>query len=160
MASVDDIFDPAHYANVRRPAMEAETLPPWCYTSQAFYDREVEAIFRKTWNFLGREDEIPDHGDYMTFDLFGEPVMVVRDKDGTVRAFANICRHRGTKLLDGRGNRRTISCPYHSWAYALNGDLIGASGMAKTVDFDKAATGSRNRSCRPIRWIGTSNAWP
>jgi len=141
MASVENIFDPVHYGNVRRPAMEAETLPPWCYTSQAFYDREVEAIFKKTWNFLGREDEVPNHGDYMTFDLFGESVMVLRDKDGTVRAFANICRHRGTRLLDGCGNRRSITCPYHSWAYALNGDLIGAGGMEQTVGFDKGDFG-------------------
>ena len=141
MAAVKNIFDPDHYGNVRRTALEAETLPPWCYTSQAFYDREVETIFKKTWNFLGRADEVPNHGDYMTFDLFGESLIILRDKAGAVRAFANICRHRGTRLLDGCGNRRSITCPYHSWAYALNGDLIGAGGMEQTIDFDKAQYG-------------------
>jgi choline monooxygenase len=131
------IFDPARYAGVRRPPLEAETLPGWCYTSREFYDREVATIFRKVWNFMGREDEIPNPGDYLTFDLCGEPIIILRDKAGKVRAFANSCRHRGTRLLTGRGNCLAISCPYHSWTYALGGELIGAPGMEQTIGFDK-----------------------
>ena len=136
MASVRDIFDPAHYENVRRPLLEAETLPPWCYTSQAFYEREVERMFKKTWNFIGRVDEVAEPGDYMTFELFGEPLIILRDKAGKVRAFANTCRHRGACLLEGRGNCRVISCPYHGWAYALSGELVATPGMERTLDFD------------------------
>lgn len=141
MTMVEKMFDPAHYQKVRLPALEAETLPTWCYTSQEFYDREIDWMFKKVWNFVGREDEVPNPGDYMTFDLFGEPLIIVRDKGGQVRAFANTCRHRGTRILQGRGNRRVITCPYHSWAYALNGDLIGTPGMEKTINFDKKQYG-------------------
>lgn len=138
MTAVANIFDASHYKNVRKPLLEAETLPPWCYTSQEFYDREVDRVFRKTWNFLGRTDEIPNPGDYMTFDLCGEPLIVLRDRDGTVRCYANTCRHRGAKMLEGKGNCRAISCPYHGWVYALNGTLTGTAGMEKTQVFDRA----------------------
>lgn len=141
MTATVNMFDASHYRNVRKPLLEAETLPPWCYTSQEFYDREVERVFRKSWNFLGRADEIPNPGDYMTFELCGEPLIVLRDRDGAIRAYANTCRHRGAKMLDGKGNCRAISCPYHGWVYALNGDLIGTAGMEKTQVFDRARYG-------------------
>lgn len=137
MTLVENMFDPAHYRSVRLPPLEATTLPAWCYTARQFYEREVERIFGTAWNFLAREDEIPNPGDYMTFELCGEPILVLRDKVGTLRAFANTCRHRGTKLLEGTGNCRVISCPYHGWAYALSGELIGAPGMEQTLAFDK-----------------------
>lgn len=141
MTATVNMFDANHYRNVRKPLLEAETLPPWCYTSQEFYEREVERMFRKTWNFLGRADEIPNPGDYMTFELCGEPLIVLRDRDGSIRAYANTCRHRGAKMLEGKGNCRAISCPYHGWVYALNGDLIGTAGMEKTRVFDRARYG-------------------
>ncbi|HUI18393.1 MAG TPA: aromatic ring-hydroxylating dioxygenase subunit alpha [Alphaproteobacteria bacterium] len=135
------LFDPAHYRNVRRPPLEAETLPAWCYTSEEFYAREVERIFRKCWNFVGRADEVPNAGDYMSFELFGEPVVILRGKDGMVRAFANTCRHRGTRLLAGRGSCRVITCPYHGWAYALDGALIATPGMEETLNFARGHYG-------------------
>ncbi|HUC63696.1 MAG TPA: aromatic ring-hydroxylating dioxygenase subunit alpha [Alphaproteobacteria bacterium] len=137
MTLADDMFDPAHYQRVRLPALEAETLPPWCYTAPAFYQREVERIFKRTWNFIGREDEVPNSGDYMTFDLFGEPLAIVRGRDGVVRAFVNICRHRGTRMLSGNGNCRVISCPYHAWAYSLDGQLVATPGMEQTAQFSR-----------------------
>jgi phenylpropionate dioxygenase-like ring-hydroxylating dioxygenase large terminal subunit len=137
MTMIESMFDPSHYRNVRMATLEAETLPPWCYTSPAFYEREVNQIFKKVWNFIGREDEVPNAGDYMAFDLVGEPVAIVRGKDGKVRAFANTCRHRGTQILKGSGNCRVISCPYHSWAYGLDGELVGTPGMEQTLNFDK-----------------------
>jgi len=134
-------FDPAQYASVRLPALEAHTLPTWCYTSQEFYDREVDRMFKRVWNFVGREDELPNVGDYVAIDLFGEDILLIRGRDDKVRAFANTCRHRGTRLLDGTGNCRAIVCPYHSWSYAFDGELIGCAGMEKTVGFDKAEYG-------------------
>ena len=133
-----DIFDPAHYAGVRLPSLEAETLPPWAYTSQAFYEREVETIFMKVWNFIGRADHIPDPGDYFTLELVGVPIIVVRDQQRQLRAFVNSCRHRGTILVEGQGSCRAFKCPYHSWAYSLEGELIGAPEMQKTSGFDCA----------------------
>jgi choline monooxygenase len=141
MTALDTIFAPHHYRNVRRPTLEAETLPAWSYTSREFYEREVERIFRKEWNFVGRADEIPRRGDYNVFDLVGESVIVLRDRDDRLRAFANNCRHRGTRLLDGSGNCKSIACPYHAWVYALDGSLISSLGMEETSGFDPAAFG-------------------
>src|SRR5687767_6439820 len=109
-----EIFDPKLYSNVRLPVMEAETLPPWCYFSEAFYQREVARIFTKVWNFIGRADQIPKPGDYFTVEFVGNPIIVVRDAGGQLRAFANTCRHRGTVLVDGEGHCSTFACPYHS----------------------------------------------
>jgi len=132
-----NMFDPALYAKVRQPVLAAETLPAWCYTSREFYEREVERVFRRVWNFVGRADEIPQPGDFMTIDLFGESLLIQRDDDGVVHAFVNICRHRGTRLLDGCGNSRLTRCPYHGWTYAADGSLIGTPGMEQTVGFNR-----------------------
>jgi phenylpropionate dioxygenase-like ring-hydroxylating dioxygenase large terminal subunit len=133
-----DIFDPALYASVRRPSLEAETLPPWAYTSQEFYEREVERIFMKVWNFLGRADHIPNPGDYFTLNFAGVPLIIARDRAGGLRAFVNSCRHRGTILVEGDGNCRAFKCPYHSWAYSLEGELLGAPEMERTLNFDSS----------------------
>ena len=132
------LFRPETYAAVRRPLLEASTLPPACYTSPAFYRREVQTIFMKVWNFIGRADRIPDAGDYFTIEFAGVPVIVMRGADGEVRAFANSCRHRGALLLDGEGNCRAIRCPYHSWTYDTDGKLIVAPEMDATSGFDPA----------------------
>jgi phenylpropionate dioxygenase-like ring-hydroxylating dioxygenase large terminal subunit len=132
------ILEPGTYAKTRLPLVQAETLPNWCYTSAEFYEEEVRQIFRKIWNFVGRVDEIPSAGDYFTVDLFGDSIIVVRDRTGAVHAFANTCRHRGTRLVHGRGKCRLFTCPYHSWAFALNGDLVGTPGMEGVVGFNSA----------------------
>lgn len=148
----ESMFDPTHYAKVRLPALQAETLPNWCYTSEAFYQREVERMFKRNWNFIGREDELPRPGDYAALDIFGEGIVIARDKAGRLRAFANTCRHRGTKLLEGRGQCSAIVCPYHSWTFALSGELVSAAGMEQTEGFDKARYGLT--SIRLETWEG------
>jgi phenylpropionate dioxygenase-like ring-hydroxylating dioxygenase large terminal subunit len=135
------VLEPSLYAKARLPLEQAESLPPWCYTSQEFYDEEVRRIFRKTWNFVGREDEVPAAGDFFTVDLFGESIIIVRDRAAKVHAFANTCRHRGTRLLAGSGRCPAIRCPYHSWTYALSGELISTPGMQGVVGFQKADYG-------------------
>ena len=135
------LFDPAHYAGVRKPLADAESLPPWCYTSEEFYRREVETIFMKEWNFLGRADRIPKPGDYFCVTFAGVPVIVIRGDDGDVRAFANTCRHRGTQILSGSGTASTFVCPYHSWVYGLDGSLRRAPGMENTQGFDPSRHG-------------------
>ena len=127
---------PETYNNVRQPLAKAQTLPPWTYTSEEFYRIEIERIFRKVWNCIGRVERIPDPGSYFTLDLAGVPLIVARDNDNTVRAFANSCRHRGTMVASGEGHCRTFTCPYHSWTYDLQGRLISApTEMDKTEDF-------------------------
>lgn len=142
MRTPADILDPRHYDRVRVPAQEAETLPPWCYTSKEWFDLEVEHIFMKSWNFIGRVDRVPNPGDFITLTYTGSPVIVVRDRDNVIRAFANTCRHRGAVLLEGSGNcRSAIKCSYHSWIYGLDGALKGAPDMDNVKGFDKANYG-------------------
>lgn len=129
------LFDPTSYENVRRPLARAETLPSACYTSPEFHGREVERVFRRCWNLVGRADYVPGPGDYFSFELAGTPGFVMRGRDGTIRAFVNACRHRGAKLLDGTGNCPAIVCPYHSWVYDAQGRLRATPGMAETEDF-------------------------
>jgi phenylpropionate dioxygenase-like ring-hydroxylating dioxygenase large terminal subunit len=129
------LFQAETYASVRKPLLEASTLPPACYTSPAFYKREVQTIFMRVWNFIGRADRIPNAGDYFTIEFTGVPVIIVRGKDGVVRAFANTCRHRGALLAEGEGNCRAFRCPYHSWTFDIDGSLMVAPEMEQTLDF-------------------------
>ncbi len=133
-----DLFNPRHYAGVRRPLAEAETLPAWCYTEPAFLAREIERIFLGHWLFVARADEVAGPGDYLDIATPAGPVALVRGRDGTLRAFANTCRHRGARLLEGKGACRAIVCPYHAWTYDLEGHLVGAPGMAEVAGFDRA----------------------
>jgi nitrite reductase/ring-hydroxylating ferredoxin subunit len=115
----EDIFSPAHYAGVRRPVAEATNLPPWCYTSPRFFRGEIERLFAKVWNFVGRAERIPGPGDYFAVDVATVPIIVVRGGDRRVRAFANTCRHRGCEISRRRGQlpefrlplSRLVLCP-------------------------------------------------
>jgi phenylpropionate dioxygenase-like ring-hydroxylating dioxygenase large terminal subunit len=123
----------------RRSLEAGRALPAWCYTSADFFRAEIEHIHRRNWIFAGRTDELKAPGDYRTIDTVGGPVILLRDGDGALRAFANCCRHRGSLLLTGTGNAQSIVCPYHAWSYRLDGALLAAPGMARTPGFDKAA---------------------
>jgi phenylpropionate dioxygenase-like ring-hydroxylating dioxygenase large terminal subunit len=116
-----------------------QALPGWCYTSPGFFRAEIEHIHRRTWIFAGRADELQTCGDYRTIDTVGGPLILLRDGDGTLRAFANCCRHRGSLLLTGTGNAQAIVCPYHAWSYQLDGTLLAAPAMGRVPGFDKDA---------------------
>ncbi|MCK6454881.1 MAG: aromatic ring-hydroxylating dioxygenase subunit alpha [Alphaproteobacteria bacterium] len=141
MSDPSHLFSPAAFANVRKPLREAETLPTWCYTSPDFHRREIERIFKPAWRLVGREDEFAGAGAFRTIDTFAGPVLVVRGDDGRLRAFLNSCRHRGAQLLDGQGRCGAIVCPYHAWKYGLDGSLLGAPAMDKSLGFDKRGNG-------------------
>lgn len=125
------------FGKVMQSVEAAESLPPWCYSSREFLDKEIETVFRRGWHCVGRADRLRDSGSYAAIDLAGVPLLLVRDDAGALRAFANSCRHRGTRLLQGDGSCRRIVCPFHSWTYALDGRLIGAPEMEETLDFRK-----------------------
>jgi phenylpropionate dioxygenase-like ring-hydroxylating dioxygenase large terminal subunit len=127
-------------------------LPPACYTSPEFYARETERIFRRDWLLVGRADEVGEPGDYLSLDLLGEPVVMVRDGDGEVRVLSRICRHRAMPVVSGAGHARTFVCPYHTWTYALDGRLLGAPEMSRTPGFDR--TGCHLPSLRTEVWEG------
>jgi phenylpropionate dioxygenase-like ring-hydroxylating dioxygenase large terminal subunit len=125
--------------SARRPLPEATTLPPRCYIDPAFHRREVDAILRREWMAVAREDQVPSPGDYLSFELLGEPLVAVRGDDGQVRVLSRVCRHRWMPVVDGSGNRRTFQCPYHLWTYDLDGRLRGAPDMERAAGFDRSA---------------------
>lgn len=130
----------------------AQTLAPSSYVSPAFYAREVEAIFRRSWICFGREDWLPNAGDFFALERFGEPLVALRDETGSVRVFSNVCRHRWHRVAQGRGNRRSLQCRYHLWSYGLDGRLLGAPQMERAEGFDRASC--RLPELRVERWRG------
>jgi choline monooxygenase len=115
------------YAATRRPVSAAATLLPEAYTSEAFLALERERVFGSSWVAIGCAAQLRDRGDVLVTDVGGRSIFVVRNEDGELRAFYNVCRHRGTRLLTTADRRvkRFIRCPYHSWAYDLNGSCVG-----------------------------------
>jgi len=141
MQAPTDPFDPDHFANVRKPLDEAETMPPWVYTSEEFYRREVDRIFMKVWNFMGHMDQLPNPGDYKALEFAGVPFIICRDENGELKALANSCRHRGAKVASGTGNAKEFICPYHGWCYGLDGRLTATVDMDRTKNFHNADYG-------------------
>ena len=115
----------------------ALTMPPAIYTSEEFLNFEREALFAREWLCVGRGGRIPEAGDYFTTTVNGDPIIVARAKDGSVRAFSSICQHRGMQVADDSGNCTKFTCPYHMWSYDLTGRLLGAPAMERTDGFDK-----------------------
>lgn len=119
---------------------QATTLPASSYSSAAFHDHEREVIFRRDWVCAGIVDEMPATGSWTARTTGGLPVLFVRDKAGTLRAFLNVCRHRASPLCEeGESHASSlIRCPYHSWLYQLDGSLARASGIGEPDGFDVA----------------------
>jgi phenylpropionate dioxygenase-like ring-hydroxylating dioxygenase large terminal subunit len=115
------------------------TLPPACYTDQAFYLFEQEALFNHEWLCVGRESQVCEPGDYFTTRIIGEPILITRNRAGDVRAMSAVCQHRAMLVAEGSGNARGFVCPYHHWVYSLDGALVNAPAMERTCDFDKGA---------------------
>jgi phenylpropionate dioxygenase-like ring-hydroxylating dioxygenase large terminal subunit len=132
----NSLFSPSTYAAFAQPLNQASTLPPQIYTSPEWYEREIDSIFLKSWLVATREEEIPNPGDYVRVDFVNEPIIVVRDHDNNVRAMSASCRHRGAEIVKGKGNCRAFVCPYHGWAYRLDGQLLSAPAMGDAIAFD------------------------
>ena len=122
-------------AATRKPLIDATHLPSHIYTSEALYEREKETIFLKDWLAVARVEELEAAGDFMTFNIMGEPIVAARNSAGTLNAFYNICAHRGVEVVTGTGNARQFKCPYHAWTYDLEGKLLGASYMDENQRF-------------------------
>jgi glycine betaine catabolism A len=119
------------------------TLPGRYFYDPEIYAREQERLFSQMWTCVGRADALPAAGDFKTVELAGESVLVVRGRDGELRAFLNVCRHRGARLcLEPCGNTgAAIQCMYHAWSYALDGRLIGAPNIARDESLDRETLG-------------------
>ena len=113
-------------------------MPPAFYVTEALYAAEMQHVWQNGWLFAGFAFEIPNPGDFITLTIDATPVLVIRGDDGEVRAFHNVCRHRGTQLCrQDAGHLRAIVCPYHSWTYSRRGELIACQGMHEGVDKSK-----------------------
>ncbi len=124
-------------ANVAVAFERAQAMPKSVYTSASFAALEQDHIFAKEWLCAGRAEGLKSPGDYLTMEIAGEPIIILRDRDGALRGLSNVCRHRMSTLLEGRGNTRSIVCPYHAWTYNLDGSLRGAPAMARNEGFCK-----------------------
>ncbi len=126
--------------------MSQGLLPQWVITDPDIYQLEMENIFERTWQFLGHETELKHNGDYVTRWLGRDPVLLVRNNNGEIKAFLNSCSHRGTQLCTAdRGNKKAFTCPYHGWTYNNDGDLIGvvADNRVFGGEMDKSDWGLR-----------------
>lgn len=135
----------------RKPLAQARQLPGEVYSDPDIAALEKQKIFLDTWLCVGRVEEIPDPGDYMTAEIVGEPFVIARGSDGAISAFMNMCLHRGVPVASGRGNAKDFSCPYHGWLYDLKGKLIASPQMGKS-DVDM-----KNWQMRPLQsaqWRG------
>ena len=128
--------------NPNAPLEEALTIPASWYTEQALYDLELQTVFSNSWQLAGRVDQLREPGQYVTSDIAGEPIVVVRGTDGVLRGFFNACRHHAAAVLtepEGRANQ--LRCPYHGWTYSLAGELKGTPDFSEVCNFDRAANG-------------------
>ena len=123
--------------NTSVPFEQARAMPTSVYTSENFVEAELKHVFSKDWYCVGRADALSKTGDYVTAELAGQPIVVLRDADHQLRAMSNVCLHRMSTLLQGRGNAKTIVCPYHAWTYNLDGKLRGAPAMSQNDAFCK-----------------------
>ena len=114
-------------------------LPGRYYCDPAILEQERERIFRRSWIYIGREDRWRGPGDFLTLEVHGESVLVLRDREGGLRAFYNVCRHRGSRLCaaDEGSARSSFQCPYHAWTYGLDGRLLGAPNLKESEGFCK-----------------------
>jgi phenylpropionate dioxygenase-like ring-hydroxylating dioxygenase large terminal subunit len=124
-------------SSVSVPFERARAMPPSVYTSREFLESELTDVFGREWVCVGRASSLVSRGDYVTYKLAGQPIFVIRDNAGRLRAMSNVCLHRMSTLLDGAGNCGAIVCPYHGWAYNLDGSVRGAPAMNQNQAFRK-----------------------
>ncbi len=138
----------------QRTAGGATTLPGKYYTSEEIYRRESERIFSRRWLYADRSARIATPGSYFLHEIDGESLIILRNRQGELRAFYNLCRHRGTRLCEAAEGHfaKSIRCPYHAWSYNLDGELTGAPNMREVAGFAKT-----NYSLHPVaaaEWAG------
>ena len=124
------------------PLGEASTIPSTWYTDLRIADLERRQVVGRSWQLVGRADEVAAPGDYVTADIAGEPVVVVRGADGILRGFFNVCRHHAAAVMtEPCGHAEKLTCPYHGWTYGLDGRLRSAPELEGVCHFDPAQNG-------------------
>jgi choline monooxygenase len=118
-----------------------ETYPWSWYSDPAVLAAERERIFRRAWHYVGHTGRLPEPSSYFACVTGGLPVVLTRDAEGELRAFLNVCRHRGSEVVSGAGRRETLQCPYHAWTYGLDGGLRSAPRADREEAFDASGLG-------------------
>jgi choline monooxygenase len=120
----------------------ASTIPSSWYTSKDFYQLELETVFSQSWQLAARTDQVAEPGKYVTADIAGEPIVIVRGNDGVLRGFFNVCRHHAAAVMtEPEGKAAQLRCPYHGWTYSLEGELKGTPDFSGVCNFDRAQNG-------------------
>ncbi|MYD09128.1 MAG: Rieske 2Fe-2S domain-containing protein [Chloroflexi bacterium] len=136
-----------------RDLSRAETLPARWYTEPEFLNLEAEKIFYKTWQPVGRVEDVMRAGDFFSCEVLDQPLVITRNTADDLRAFYNVCPHRAAVVAHGRGNRKSLQCKYHGWTYDLDGRLLRAPEFEGVKDWDADAV-----CLRPVR-VETWGPW-
>jgi choline monooxygenase len=124
------------------PLDRAFTIPSSWYVDQNLYYLELKSVFSNTWQLAARVDQMTQPGQYVTTDIAGEPIVIVRGNDGVLRGFYNVCRHHAAAVMtEPAGKTAQLRCPYHGWTYSLEGELKGTPDFSGVCDFDRAKNG-------------------
>ena len=140
--------------NPNTPVARASTIPATWYTDERVFHLEKETVFGQSWQFAARLDQLRESGNYVTTEIAGEPIVIVRGNEGEVRGFFNVCRHHAAAVMtETAGRANQMRCPYHGWTYSLEGELKGTPDFTGVCDFDRLANGMV-----PVE-IGTWQNW-
>ena len=138
-ASIKNIIE--NY-NPNVPLDEASTPPAAWYSDARIFELEHRTVFSHSWQMVGRADQLCDAGRYVTSEIAGEPVLLVRGSDGILRGFLNVCRHHAAVVMTEReGKAENLRCPYHGWTYDLTGALVHTPEFAGVTNFDRGTNG-------------------
>ena len=150
---------PVVAVNKLEPGTAPHALPAWVYSNAEMTRLEIERILRPSWQLVTHQSALGKTGDFATLDIGPDSVFVIRDREGTIRGFHNVCRHRGARLVDGQGSCPvSVTCPYHGWSYRHDGALLGLPlpetfpGPRSRGPCPEARQGRRRRS--------VSYSWP
>ena len=121
----DHWFDPDLWTRITDPTAQGSALPNSAYTDSAFFKLEQNSLFKNTWVFAAFAHKLHNVGDLLPVEVAGQPILLAKSDETTIRSFHNVCRHRGAMLVDEwKSKCRTIVCPNHSWSYSLKGQLL------------------------------------
>ena len=136
LSEIINAYDP------NAPLAEASTIPSSWYTDERVFELEKQAVFSRSWQVAARFDQLRETGDYVTTEIAGEPIVIVRATDGELRGFFNVCRHHAAAVMTEPAGRATqMRCPYHGWTYSLSGELKGTPDFSGVCKFDRADNG-------------------
>jgi choline monooxygenase len=118
-------------------AVRSHSINTRCYTDSKFVDIERKQIFHRSWQFLCHQEKLSEPGSYVSMSIEGQSVVAIRNRDGVLSAFYNVCKHRGHELLSGEGKIKRVTCPYHAWTYNLDGGLVTAPRSEQLENFNQ-----------------------